>query len=333
MTFPTIHPAILPELSLSDPVAKANILLNAFRVTINGGLSVFNMVDGVVDEFEDETGVTTKTGASYDASGDYYHNPGSESMVSQGTGTAIGDMTSGGGLAAAFNGNKSLSWTTGARGPVNAVSDYCGKDWGVDVTRNISRYKTWGGTTYGYSAGSNVLMYIELYGSNSAPSNPSDGTLLGSASFTDNDTTQPQDVTTGITPGDYRYHWITCRRSSGMDSQNYSEIEFYEIINPADMTLISDPYTASAEPDEAFIVIWEEDVDTPTLNTDLKAWASCDGSTFAQATLTEVATVDSGRILTGTADVSGQTGTTMKWKITTHNNKELKVHAVGLEWS
>jgi len=38
-----------------------NIMLNAFRISVNGGLTVQNMVDGVVDEFEDETGVDTST--------------------------------------------------------------------------------------------------------------------------------------------------------------------------------------------------------------------------------------------------------------------------------
>ena len=111
------------------------------------------------------------------------------------------------------------------------------------------------------------------------------------------------------------------------------EIEFYTTVAPGEMTLISDPFTAEAEPDQAYIVLWEEDVDSVTLDTDLKAWATCDGTTFAQATLTEAATIGSGRILTGTADVSAQIGTSMVWKITTHNNKQLKVHAVGLEWS
>ncbi len=55
---------------------KANILLNAFRISINGGLSIQNMVDGFVDELTDETGVdgATSTSESYDAAGDYYTN-------------------------------------------------------------------------------------------------------------------------------------------------------------------------------------------------------------------------------------------------------------------
>lgn len=51
-----------------------NILLNAFRIAINGALSVFGMVDGFVDEFEDEDGIDTAASLNevYDAGDDFY---------------------------------------------------------------------------------------------------------------------------------------------------------------------------------------------------------------------------------------------------------------------
>jgi hypothetical protein len=330
MTFPTIHPAILPELNLSDPVAKANILLNAFRVAINGGLSVFNMVDGVIDGFEDETGVTTKTGATYDANGDYYHNPGGEKMISAATGT-IEDSGStpfgyAGRVAAnAFDGVLYAASEEDEAQTNNTSSNAAlGKNWGAAtlVTKAIAyngpACYTFINTSHDYTLqGWNGSAWVDL-----------DGGTISSPTRTSGSRTMTY---TGEVS--YTKHRVLIDNLGGTNQITFGEIEFYTIVDPADMTLISDPYTAEAEPDEAFIVIWEEDVDTLTLNTDLKAWASCVGSTFAQATLTEVATIGSGRILTGTADVSGQTGTTMHWKITTHNNKELKVHAVGLEWS
>lgn len=53
---------------------RDNIVLNAFRIAINGSLSQFNMIDGVVDEYEDETGIDTgsSTNEDYDSDGDYY---------------------------------------------------------------------------------------------------------------------------------------------------------------------------------------------------------------------------------------------------------------------
>lgn len=84
-----------------------------------------------------------------------------------------------------------------------------------------------------------------------------------------------------------------------------------------------------------FAVVWQEDVDAITLNTDIKAYASRDGgTTWTQITLAEEANLSTGRILTGTANISGQpAGTSMKYKIETLNAKEQKIHGVSLQWS
>lgn len=57
-----------------DEVARDNIVVLAWKLAIAEGLSVFDLEDGVVDEFEDETGVdtTASTGESYNSTDDYY---------------------------------------------------------------------------------------------------------------------------------------------------------------------------------------------------------------------------------------------------------------------
>jgi hypothetical protein len=105
--------------------------------------------------------------------------------------------------------------------------------------------------------------------------------------------------------------------------------------SPNDMTLISDSFTAESAPDNARIVIREEDVDAVTLNTDLKAYVSRDGGTnWSQATLEDEGDYDSDtRIVAGSVDISGQpSGTNMEYKVTTHNGKSLNVHATALNW-
>jgi hypothetical protein len=71
------------------------------------------------------------------------------------------------------------------------------------------------------------------------------------------------------------------------------------------------------------------------LNTDVKGWVSRDGgTTWSQATLADAGNYGSGRrVLSGTVDISAQpTGTSMQWKVTTHNSKELRLHGTALEW-
>ena len=102
------------------------------------------------------------------------------------------------------------------------------------------------------------------------------------------------------------------------------------------MTLISNATTAEAQPAKSRIVLFEEDVDAVTINTDLKAYVSRDGgTTYTQHTLVDEGDYDtSKRILSTEAiDISGQpSGTSMKWKVETLNNKNLKLHAVGENW-
>ena len=102
------------------------------------------------------------------------------------------------------------------------------------------------------------------------------------------------------------------------------------------MTLISEKFTADEAPDEARIIIFEEDVDEITLNTDIKAYASRDdGANWTQITLTDEGDYSgSKRILTGTADISGQPSSTdMVYKIESLNEKDLNIHGAALSWA
>ena len=53
-----------------------NIALLGFKMAVNDGLTVFNLVDGVVDEFHDESGTDEAEGSNdtYCATSDYYIN-------------------------------------------------------------------------------------------------------------------------------------------------------------------------------------------------------------------------------------------------------------------
>lgn len=66
-----------PSLDQIDTKAlRNNIMLNAFRIAVAGNLSKLNMQDGVMDEFEDDTGINQSSGVSenyvYDAFGDFF---------------------------------------------------------------------------------------------------------------------------------------------------------------------------------------------------------------------------------------------------------------------
>ena len=54
-----------------------NIGILGFKIAVNDGVTIFNLVDGIVDEFHDETGIDTAENSAttnYDSSGDFYQN-------------------------------------------------------------------------------------------------------------------------------------------------------------------------------------------------------------------------------------------------------------------
>jgi len=108
---------------------------------------------------------------------------------------------------------------------------------------------------------------------------------------------------------------------------------------PANLTLQSTDVTAVAEPDFGeFVTLIENAAGTATLNTDIKGYVSCDsGATFAQGTLVDEGTWGTNKQILGfhDLDISAQTGTSMCYKITTHNQsaaKETRIYATSIGW-
>jgi hypothetical protein len=100
------------------------------------------------------------------------------------------------------------------------------------------------------------------------------------------------------------------------------------------MTLISESVEAETEPTEARFLALMEPVDTITVNTDLVAHISNDGgSNYDTVTLTDEGYFDSAKkILAGNVTLTDRSDKTMVQKITTDNNKDLKVHAWAMLW-
>ena len=104
-----------------------------------------------------------------------------------------------------------------------------------------------------------------------------------------------------------------------------------------DLTLQSTDTTAMAEPDYAdMVMLMENSAGTATINTDIKGWISKDsGSTFTQGTLVDEGTWGTNKKLYAfhDLDISAQSGTSMCYKITTHNqsaSKITKIHATSI---
>ena len=109
----------------------------------------------------------------------------------------------------------------------------------------------------------------------------------------------------------------------------------------SNMTLISNATTAvdGAPTTGDLVITYTDGAGTATVNTDIKAYISRNGSAYTSAvTLVSQGTTGGHTILTANGvDLSGiTTGTSMRWKIETLNqgvSKQTRIHAVSLGWS
>lgn len=165
-----------------------------------------------------------------------------ETEIPRTDGTAIGTMTSSGGLAASFDGNANQDHTASSRGPANTNNTTVGKDWGVGVTHTISHYTVTGNNTASggsFNATTGLSYTIKLQGSTDNFS--SSVVDLYTDNFTTSDgTSNPQvrDITSGITTTTaYRYHRLVFTSNGAVNEQYCAEVQFYE--SPAARRIIT----------------------------------------------------------------------------------------------
>ncbi len=126
----------------------------------------------------------------------------------------------------------------------------------------------------------------------------------------------------------YRFN-VTANNGDG-----YMAIEEVELFDPAmqnDMTAISAAFDLPAEPDAIDLLFVIEKIDPMTPDTDFAAAVSIDGGTnFDAGSIEELGTVGALTICRAAAiNVAARDGTSLRWRITTHNNKCCKIHDIA----
>jgi len=329
--------------SFDDNSIKTNIALLGFKTAVNGSLAKYSLQDAVIDEFADSTGInasssTNETIGSGRVTGGAF--AGTQTLIADGVGTPIGDMTSGGGLTSAFDGTDHQSASASAT--KTGVSGYSiiGKYWGSGVTKSINKFEYHSTSNDGFntSGGNQSGMTLQLYGGND--SNFSNAVALGSAVAISNGRSNSDSVvSTSTGSGLYSYHWI--KHSAPDSANNVSEVNFWQdTLNVNNLTLVSNSTTASSAPSKSdLIILMKNATGTATINTDIKAFISRNnGSNFTEVTLVDQGSygTDTKILVAHDVDISSQpSGTSMVYKITTLNQSATKitdVNAVSLGW-
>ncbi len=333
---------------------QTNIVLNAFRIAINGSLTQFNMVDGIVDEYEDENSIDNpnSTNESYDSVNDLYSpnkdtlsvSPFSHMLLEDNTdvgsgANAVTDIgtptyTSGklnnaltlNGTDQALNidalevdidsdttGSFAFWFTSGALDATRAMLNIGDSGGGADffkigvrstdeleVVMQVGSTRQW---RHRSAISASTQYHVVVVQDGVSPVVYLDGVDITTLTETIDVTAWLADSEAILDNGrigcsnngtnnlffdgqidDFRYYQNIVLTQADVDLL-YNSGTGTEATNPEgtpeNITLISDPFTAETTPTNIRIVLFEEDVDSVTLNTDLKAFATRDaGQTF-----------------------------------------------------
>jgi hypothetical protein len=138
-------------------------------------------------------------------------------------------------------------------------------------------------------------------------------------------------------PGSYTYYRVVVTANNG-DGTNLqiSELGLLTGETVNNLTVTSTALTAASAPSSAKLVARVKEIDAITLNTDLIFSVSRDnGATYTAFAMTKKFTANSIAVYeSDDLDISGQpTGTNVKWKAASANNKDFEIHDVYLYWT
>ncbi len=324
--------------SLYDRMAflELNLAVTVLRDQIDTGWSLLKMVDGVADEFEDETGIHTKSGATYDAVGDYYSNPPTAAVSPYAGATVVAGTFAAGGSnyaptlpAYSYDGSTSTNWTL-CNGSAASVT------FGWLFVPGTSLAKIEVGGIVGYPVVNGTVMV------STDTTTGNDGTWI--TVVTGWNPAAGQLVALSIPPGIYKglkiVSGITYISSPPAYYAGIFEIRVYGAVPAPNMILVSNTnpaggHTLAAPPIEARVALLHQPVVAVTLNTDLIVEVSRDGGTsWTVGMLTCEGAFDATtNVLAAVLDLSGQpAGVSIRWRVRTLNNKEQRLHGVWLQW-
>lgn len=333
----TLAPSIAQFTALQQDVIQ-NYLLD----TINGAWAAGQYSNGGYDAFNSDTlsGVSGTTGQTYMSASKLYSNGASGSVqISQSSGTAVGNLTNGGGLAAAFDGNTSQTDANSAYVGSNVSAGIIGKIYGT--AQAVTGYNAWSATNdYGFQGNSgSITTTIQLQGSNNSTTGL-DGTWTTLDTTTVNTSGVGQQTVSrsGVLPGASSYTGLRLyiTSSAGMETFDVCELQFFALSAATAMTLVDSvmsPAPTSAPSKAQLMVLWKDLSGSAVLNTDFTAEITENGGTnWVMATLADSGiTMGAGpyHVLTATVALSSG-GTSVQYRLKTLNTKLQQVKAVGL---
>lgn len=303
------------RLTGSDVIARDLAIRNAFKTDISASAASGPIPSGYMHLFLTDE-LATKTNATYDATGDYYTNAGTVSAtpfaltlpmlsVTGFTGTLGANILDG------STSNTNLYPTPSAAAGTSIMEVNIGAGVALGKIRVYTNASIQAKVQYSSDGGSTWVDCSPVVN------------LTGTAAWF------VFDLTFMGFSGRYRI----INTSTNVNGGYWNEIDAYAYGANTNMTLTPTAITAGSAPKSIDLYMLHKAVDAVTLNTDVKARVSLDGTNWSGfATLTDLGQYDTNyKILRATVDTSGLTGTSgIKWEITTLNAKAQRVRAVAM---
>lgn len=343
----------LTNVTTIDQASRDNIMLLAWDQLELAGASYAGLSNMVVDAYEDETGVDTATSSNetYDATNDLYHNPGDVTTPS-----ASGEYN-GATASATFSGDDvelaidkairvgdsftgdfeyNFKWshaTASARVGLYDVTD----DATFNQNSNTGAILSNGGSsaisgsfTLHASSSTNCVCYsVNTNDGNFTVADQDEITISRSGTtITVKKNGTPQVTFSVSSSAELRLIYATGNTGFDIDDVSWTVPG-----TPADMALVSKASTAASDPSELRIGCEFDNQDNPTLGTDLILEGSIDnGSTWEEvASYSEFVKSGNINMVFGTADVSGQTGTSVRTRIRALNGEYVPIRKSGVQ--
>ena len=330
---PAVSGANLTNLPVSDVSTDIRFIalqVAGDRIGISGDT-------GIADPFSDESDIdtSTSTNQSFSSSTTSYSptTTGVGSAVDLSSKSYFGNMTANGGLAAAFDGTTSQNYQSSASVLAStSTTGTVGVALGSGNGFVAAQAKVYAPSNASYNAPNG----FKIYGHSSATA--SGGTLLGS--FTEgvhyNNTTADVGTFTLSNTASFENYYLELLFAGG--GAYLAEFELFPAGSTNNMTLQSNAFTAQSAPSSAIIGVQTVETDSITINTDLTAEVSRDGgSNFTQCTLSlqsSLGATSTKYYESASTDISSQpSGTSVKYRIKTLNNKNVAIHGVALKWA
>ena len=278
--------------AFDDSNIRRDIAKLALQIAVDTNRVAYNLTNSFIDQFEDDSGIGTETNIDRNTIGEYVSSLGPLTLIPQNAGTAIGSMTSSGGLAAAFDGNKSQTSGQGARKiGAGSYGHHVGKNYGSGVTYSVTQMKVTNVTDEGLlsEAASNSEHRMRLEYSDNGSSwsvawtSQDSFTRQSNVSLGTTVTIDGATASTGAnvidTSGAHQY-WRMNIKGNTSNGTNVAEVEFFARTTNATGTLIGAANTASSSRTKVSgTFLYKNAYGTATIGTDLKIYFTCNGGT------------------------------------------------------